>query len=96
VIDEAAMTRNLFLSLLLSIVLTLTGTVLYVFYPILRLVLGTFFSRAFSSDAHSDGIAVVAGGVSETVFPIALFIAAALFLVIFTLLQRRSRKQTRG
>lgn len=86
------MTRNLFLSLILSIVLTLAGIVLYVFYPILRLVLRSFFGSAFSSDAHSHGIAVVAGGVSATVFPIALLTAAVLFLVIFTLLQRRSRK----
>ena len=90
------MTRNLFLSLILSIVLTVAGTVLYVFYPILRLVLRGFFTRAFSSEPHTDGIAVVAGGVSATAFPIALLTAVVLFFVIFALLQRRSRKQKRG
>ena len=92
------MTRNLFLSLILSILLTVAGTVLYVSYPILRLVLGNFFGSVFSSDAHSHGIAVVAGGVSATVLPVALLTAAVLFVVIFTLLQRRSRKsqQKRG
>ena len=89
---EAALIRNLFLSLILSVTLTFIGTVLYVFYPILKLILGQFFGSVFSSNAETAGIATVAGGVGATVFPVALLTAVILFLVILTLLQRRSRK----
>ena len=86
------MIRNLVLSFVLSVVLTLVGIVLYVFYPILRLVFGRLVSSVFLSNAESSGIAAVGGGVSATVFPVALLTAAVLFLLIFILLQRRSRK----
>ena len=80
--------RNVFLSLILSLVLTFVAIVLYVFYPLLALFLKGFFS----SEPHTDGIAAVAGGVSDSAFWLVLLFASALFLVIFTLLQRRSSR----
>ena len=77
--------RNLLLSLLLSLGLTFVGTVVYVFYPVLRLMVGGLFSR----DAHTDGIAAVAGGVSEAVLGKVVLIASIFFVLIFALLQRR-------
>ena len=87
---DAGIIRNLSLSLILSVALTFIGAVLYVFSPILKLILGPFLRTVFPT-AESSGIAAVAGGVSATVFSVALVTAVILFLVIFTLLQRRSR-----
>jgi uncharacterized membrane protein len=85
------MIRNLSLSLILSVILTFIGAVLYVFSPILKLIFGNFLTRIFTTNAETSGIAVVAGGVSASIFPVALLTAVILFLIIFTLLQRRSR-----
>lgn len=82
------MIRNLSLSLIASLALTFIATVLYIFYPILKLILGQLFGSV--SNAESAGIATVAGGVSATIFPVALLAATILFFIIFTLLQRRS------
>ena len=79
--------RNVLLSLILSLVLTFVVVVVYVFYPILSLLIGGLFS----SNAHTDGIAAVAGGVSDSLILIMVMSALASFLIIFTLLQRRSR-----
>ena len=87
------MIRNLSLSLILSVAITFIGIVLYIFHPILKLMLGQFFNSGSSSNAQSAGITTVAGGVSATVFPIALVIAVVLFFVIFHLLQRRTQKK---
>jgi predicted histidine transporter YuiF (NhaC family) len=84
--------RNLFLSLVLSLVLTFVITVLYVFYPVLSLIVGSMFRSVSSTNAHSDGIAAVAGGVSDSFLLIVVVMALALFLLIFTFLQRRSRR----
>ena len=84
--------RNLLLSLILSLALTCGFTVLYIFYPVLSLVIRGLFRSLFSSDAHTDGIAVVAGGVSGTLLWMAVLLALAFFLVIFAFLQRRSSR----
>jgi hypothetical protein len=83
--------RNVFLSLILSLVLTFVVTVLYVFYPVISLIAGSFFQSISSSEPHTDSIAVVAGG-SGSLW-ISVVIALASFLIIFTLLQRRSRRR---
>ena len=83
--------RNVLLSLILSLVLTFVVTVIYVFFPIISLIAGSFFRRIFSSEPHTDGIAVVAGG-SGSLW-ISVVIALASFLIIFTLLQRRSGRR---
>ena len=83
--------RNVFLSLILSLALTFVVTVLYVFYPIISLVAGGFFKSIFSSEPHTDTIVAVAGGGGGSLW-IAVAIALASFLIIFTLLQRRSRR----
>jgi hypothetical protein len=85
--------RNIFLSLVLSLTLTFIATVLYVFYPVLQLIVGGFFRSVFSRNAESNGIAVVAGGISARALPIAVVMASVLFLLIFTLLQRRSGRR---
>ncbi len=82
--------RNVFLSLMLSLALTIVITILYVFFPIISLIARSFF-RSLSSEPHTDGIAVVAGG-SGSLW-ISVVIAFASFLIIFTLLQRRSRRR---
>ena len=82
--------RNVFLSLILSLALTFVVTVLYVFYPIISVVAGGFFQSIFSSEPHTDTIVAVAGGGSLW---IAVAIALASFLIILTLLQRRSRRR---
>ena len=82
--------RNVFLSLSLSLALTFVVTVLYVFYPIISLIAGGFFRSIFSSEPHADTIGVAAGGNGS--LWIAFAIALASFLIIFFLLQRRSRR----
>lgn len=83
--------RNIFLSLVLSLTLTFVGVVVYVFYPILSLVIGGFLRSTFSNEPHTDGVAAVAGGLSDSMLIITLLLALASFLIIFTLLQKRSR-----
>jgi hypothetical protein len=82
--------RNFFLSLVLSLALTFVVTVLYVFYPVLWTMVGGIFGSVFSRNPQSGGIAAVAGGMSEPFFRIVVVTASVLFLLIFTLLQRRS------
>lgn len=84
--------RNVFLSLILSLALTLVVIALYVFYPIISLIAGGFFQSIFSSERHTDGIAVLAGGFSGSLW-MAVAIALTSFLIVFTLLQRRSRRR---
>lgn len=84
--------RNVFLSLLISLALTFVITVLYVLYPIISLVVGGFLGSVFSREPHTDGIAAVAGGVSDSVLWLAVILAVSLFLIVFTLLQRRSSR----
>lgn len=81
--------RNVFLSLILSLGLTFVFTVLYVFYPVISLIFGGFFRSVSSGEPHTDGIAVAAGG-SGSLW-LTVVIALTSFLIIFTLLQRRSR-----
>ena len=83
--------RNVFLSLILSLALTFVVTALYVFYPIISLIAGSSFRSIFSSEPHTDSIAVVAGGSGSLWLTVA--IALALFLIILALLQRRSRRR---
>jgi len=81
--------RNFFLSVVLSLALSFVLIVLYVFYPVLRAIVGGIFRSSFSRNPHSAGIAAVGGGMSESFFGIVVVTASILFLVIFTLLQRR-------
>ena len=79
--------RNLLLSLVLSLVLTFVLTVLFIFYPIISMMV----RGMFSSEPHTDGIAVVAGGTSAMLVWTMPLLAVGFFLVLFGLLQRRSR-----
>lgn len=86
--------RNICLSLILSLALTFVGVVVYVSYPILSLVIGGFLRSTFSNELHTDGVAAVAGGLSDSILVVSLLFALASFLVILTLLQKRSRAKT--
>lgn len=63
---------------------------LYVFYPVLWLMLSGLFRSVFSRNAHSDGIAAVAGGMSGSFLVISVVTGSILFLLIFTILQDKS------
>ena len=78
--------KNVILSLLLSLTLTVISAFLYYFYPLLTALV----ANAFSS--HTDVGFVVAGGGSGSLLPL-LLIASALFIIIFLLLQKRSAKE---
>jgi hypothetical protein len=80
--------RNLLLSLVLSLVLAFVLTVLYVFSPIISLLL----RGMFSSEPHTDGVAAVAGGASAALVWTMPLLAVAVFLIVFAFLQRRSRR----
>lgn len=84
--------RNILLALLLSLALTFTLAFLYAFYPLILGVLSLVWKGITSSGPQTGGIGAVAGGVSVSLTK-TLAVAAALFLIIFPLLQKRSAKQ---
>ncbi len=71
--------RNVLLALLLSLILTFVVAVIYIFYP---LIIGMISNR------EGSGIGAVGGGSSILLF----IIEPALFIVIFAVLQWRSKK----
>ena len=80
--------RNMLLSLIMSVSMTLAFAVLYVFYPQLSFFL-TSLSGPGDSGTESSGISAVAGGAGGSFLVTLFLIAALLFAVIFALLQRR-------
>lgn len=74
---------NIFLALLLSLTLTLLCLVLYALYPLVSAIM----SSSLRSPG-TGGIAAVAGGVSDSGLKV-LLIEPILFLIVFTLLERR-------
>jgi len=74
---------NIFLALLLSVILTLLFLALYALYPLVSAIMT---SSLRSPD--TGGIAAVTGGVSVSVFKV-LLIEPIVFLIVFSLLQRR-------
>jgi hypothetical protein len=89
---RALTVRNILLALLLSLLLTLAFFVLYTFYPLISLVLSSVLRGIVSRSPESNGIAAVAGGVSESFLKTLVLIVPILFLIIFALLQKRSLK----
>ena len=89
---HAMIGRNMLLAVLLSLPLTLALAVLYTFYPLISAILRTVWKGISSSSPHSSGVAVVAGGVSESFLKTLVIVAAIIFLLIFALLQKRSMK----
>lgn len=79
--------RNIFLSLLLSIILTFILAIIYAFSPI-SAILASLLSRRDGT----GGIGAVAGGLSESFLLVLLVAGPVLFLIIFSLLQRRHVK----
>ncbi len=79
--------RNIISALLLSLVLTFLLAVIYVFYPLISLMVSGLFSNR--AGAGSGGIGAVAGGFGESLLWAALVFEPVVFLIIFALLQRR-------
>jgi hypothetical protein len=76
--------RNVLLALLLSLTFTFVLVVVYAFYPLISMVL-----RAILSDRESGGIAIVVGGVKTKLLWALLVVEPLLFLLAYSLLQRR-------
>ena len=72
--------------------LTLVFAALYTFYPLISLILSSLWNRIVSSQPDSNGIAAVAGGVSESFLVVLVVVALILFCIIFSLLQKRTVK----
>jgi len=81
-------TRNILLALLLSFALSFVVAILYVFYPVIALLLSSA-----SNSAETRGIGAVAGGVSSFFLSMLLIVEPILFLSIFALLQRKGTKR---
>ncbi len=71
--------RNVLLALLLSLILTFVVAVIYIFYPLLIVMIG---------NREGSGIGAVGGSLSVFLF----IIEPVLFIIIFAILQWRSRK----
>jgi H+/Cl- antiporter ClcA len=84
--------RNILIALLLSLFLTLVLGAFYTFYPVILLILASLWNRIASSQQDSNGIAAVAGGVSESFLMVLVVVAPILFFIIFALLQKRTMK----
>jgi len=84
--------KNILQAFFLSVSLTLVFAVFYTFYPVISLILRTLWNRIVSSRPDNNGIAAVAGGISESFLRLLLAVAAILFLVIFALLQKKTVK----
>ena len=83
--------RNLLLSLVLSLVLTFVLTALYIFYPIISLMA----RGMFSSEPHSDGIAVVAGGTSAALVWTMPLLAGGVLSGPFCFASKKKQKKLR-
>jgi hypothetical protein len=79
--------RNIVIALLLSMTLTFGLAFIYVFYPIISLVLRSMFRNP--GNAETSGVVVVAGGVSDSFLIVSVVLGVFLFLMIFAWLQRR-------
>jgi hypothetical protein len=80
------------LALLLSLSLTLVVAAFYTFYPVILLILISLWNRIASSQPDSNGIAAVAGGVSESFLKVLIVVGLIVFSIIFRLLQKRTAK----
>jgi hypothetical protein len=91
---KAMLSRNLISAIFISVHLAVILVILYVFFPVLSFLLAIVLRGMFSQEPHgpeSNGIVAVAGGVSDLVVQISV-VAAMLFVLVFVLLQKRSRK----
>lgn len=80
--------NNVLLAAFGSLFVTLALAVLYILYPLIVMIFGSFWSSMRSS-AESGGIVAVAGGISETLMTTLISIALILFVLIFIFLQKR-------
>ena len=81
---RAKTVRNVLMAGVLSLTLTLVFAVLYVFYPLISVLLSAWWNSS-----GSGGIGSATGFVSGSFFKILFPIALILFLIIFGLLQRK-------
>lgn len=83
--------RNLISAIFISVHLSVILVLLYVFFPLPFLIVGVILRGTFSHGPETNGITVVVGGVSEWVVKM-LIVAPVLFVLVFMLLQKRSRR----
>jgi hypothetical protein len=84
----SATTRtNIFLALLLSLILSVLFLVLYALYPLVPAIMTSLLRSP-----DTGGIAAVAGGASDSLLKV-LLIEPIVFLIVFTLLQRRRARR---
>ena len=81
-------TRDFLLALFLSLIVTFVLTCLYVFYPLISMLL-----RQMSKGPETAGIAAVAGGVSSTGLTALLLVEPIVFAIILGLLNRKRTKE---
>jgi len=88
--------KNLRLAFLLFLSLTLGFAIFYICYPLIAVVMSSLLSRTISTTGESSGIAVVAGGVSQSVMNAFLLLATLCFLILVAILIKRSRQNHRS
>ncbi|HVQ38710.1 MAG TPA: hypothetical protein VMS31_14325 [Pyrinomonadaceae bacterium] len=84
--------RNLLSAVFISVHLSVFLVLVYVFFPILSLIVSGFFRAFFSSGPQTGGVAMVGGGASNLLLKI-LIVEPILFLLVFVLLQRRTKSR---
>ncbi len=78
-------TRDFLLALFLSLIVSFVLTCLYVFYPLISMLLRNFWSN----EPHTSGIVAIAGGLSSTGLMALLLVESIVFVVILGLLNRK-------
>ena len=89
--EVSSIGRNILLALLLSLLLTPALAVLYTLYPLISAILSLAWKGITASGPQTAGIGAVAGGVSGSFSKMLVILGAAIFLIVFSLLQKRSR-----
>jgi Na+/citrate or Na+/malate symporter len=83
--SPANSSRNIFLALVLSLILTFLVALLYTFYPLIHALLA---SLAVSRNGTGGAVAV-AGGLSRASLLVLALLETILFFIILALLERR-------
>ena len=81
-------TKDFLLALFLSLIITFVLICLYVFYPLISMLV-----RQMSRGPETGGIAAVGGGISSTGFTALLLVEPIVFVVILALLNRKRTKE---
>jgi hypothetical protein len=88
--------KNLRLALLLSLSLILGVAILYIFSPLIRMVLFSILGRTILKTSESGGIGAVAGGVSQSLVNALALLASLYVLILVAILIKRGPKDRRS